>query len=51
MNKELFVIILSILVKYGPAAYSAVLDILKKDTYTIEELVALKASFVLYKDL
>ena len=51
MNKELFVIVLQILVKYGPAAYAAVVDLLKKDSYTIEELIALKASFVHYEDL
>lgn len=51
MNKELLIVIFQILVKYGPAAYAAVVDLLKKDTYTVEELIALKASFVHYEDL
>lgn len=51
MDKELFIVLLNILVKYGPAAYAAVVELLKKDSYTIEELIALKASFVHYADL
>ena len=51
MNKELLILVFQMLVKYCPAAYAAVVDLLKKDSYTIEELVALKASFVPYKDL
>lgn len=51
MNRELFILILQILVKYGPAAYTAIVEMLKKDSYTIEELLALKASFVHYSDL
>lgn len=51
MNKELFTVLLQILIKYGPTAYAAVVELLKKDSYTIEELIALKASFVHYADL
>ena len=51
MEKEILVLVLQILIKYGPAAYAAVVDLLKKDKVTIEELVALKGSFVHYSDL
>lgn len=51
MSQELVILVLNILIKYGPAAYDAVLELLKKDKVTIEELQALKSSFVHYADL
>lgn len=51
LDKELLILVINIAIKYGPAAYAAVVDLLKKDTYTVDDLIALKSSFVLYKDL